>query len=124
MLDTCALIWLVNDGGELSRKALRAIERANVVYVSAASAIEIGCKHSLGKLHLPMTPNKWYSKALDVHDIVEIPIDGEIGLASASLPPIHKDPADRLIIATAKLRDLYVVTRDRRFEEYGIDVLA
>ncbi len=52
-----------------------------------------------------MEAAEWHSEALDVHDVVEIPITGEIGLLSTSLPLIHKDPADCLIIATAKLRN-------------------
>lgn len=123
ILDTCGLIWLVNKGGELSKHTLISIQKAEIVYVSAATALEIGCKVALGKLELPMHPNDWYSEAIEQHDIVEIAIDGQTGLQSASLPMIHKDPADRIIIATAKLKNLPVVTHDRRFEEYGVKVL-
>ena len=122
ILDTCALIWLVNGGGRLSEDTLIAIKEADVVYVSAASALEIGCKVALGKLDLSMPGNEWYHKALDVHDLVETPVDGEIALLSASLPMHHKDPADRIIIATAEQKNLPVVTHDSRFEQYGVSV--
>ncbi len=120
MLDTCGLIWLVNGGGRLSKDTLEAIQQADLVYVSAASALEIGCKVSLKKLALTMEPCCWYAKALEIHDLVEIPVTGEIALHSSSLPLIHKDPADRIIIATAQLRHLPIVTHDSRFEHYKV----
>lgn len=123
MLDTCGLIWLVNGGGQLSRDTLEAIQRADLVYVSAVSALEIGCKVLLKKLALPMEPCLWYAKALETHDLIEIPVSGEIALHSSSLPLIHKDPADRIIIATAQLRHLPIVTHDSRFERYKVLIL-
>jgi len=123
ILDTCGLIWLVNGGGKLSDKSLNAIKEANIVYVSAASALEVGCKVALGKLMLPLEVDEWYRKALDVHDLVEVPITGEIALLSASLPLHHRDPADRIIIATSKLKKLPVVTHDSRFNQYDVTVL-
>lgn len=123
MLDTCGLIWLVNGGGRLSEDTLEAIQRADLVYVSAASALEIGCKVSLKKIALTMEPCCWYAKTLELHDLIEIPVTGEIALHSSSLPLIHKDPADRIIIATAQLRHLPIVTHDSRFEQYHVSVL-
>ena len=78
MLDTCGLIWLVNGGCKISEETLKSIEQANVVYVSAATALEVGCKAAIKKLELPMDAEKWYSKALSIHDLVEIPITGKI----------------------------------------------
>ena len=123
MLDTCGLIWLVNGGGDLTEGTLEFIEKADIVYVSAATALEIGCKAALKKLDLPLDAEEWYSQVLSIHDLVEIPITGKTALFSAALPPIHKDPADRIIIATAILNSLPVVTHDSRFSQYSIDVL-
>jgi PIN domain nuclease of toxin-antitoxin system len=123
MLDTCGLIWLVNGGGKISDETLKSIEKANIVYVSVATALEIGCKAAIKKLELPMDAEKWYGKVLSIHDLVEIPITGKIALFSAALPMIHKDPADRIIIATAILNRLPVVTHDSRFSQYSVEVL-
>ena len=123
MLDTCGLIWLANGGGRLSKETLKLIQDADVVYVSAATALEIGCKAALGKLELPMEAGKWYDKALEIHDLVEVAVTGKIAMLSSSLPFIHKDPADRIIIATAKLNRTPVVTHDSRFEAYSVSVL-
>ena len=54
IIDTCGLIWLINGGGELSKRTLQKIQDAEIVYVSAATTIEIGCKYAIGKLDLPM----------------------------------------------------------------------
>lgn len=124
ILDTCGLIWLVNGGGRISKDTLNLIQDADVVYVSAATALEIGCKAALDKLKLPMAADKWYDNALEVHDLVEIPVTGKIAMLSSSLPFIHKDPADRIIIATARLNHLPVVTHDSRFEQYSVFVLG
>jgi len=123
MLDTCGLIWLVNGGGRISQDTLKSIEKADIVYVSAATALEVGCKAAVKKLELPMDAEQWYEKVLSVHDLIEIPITGKIALFSASLPPVHKDPADRIIIATAILNRLPVVTHDSRFHQYAVNVL-
>jgi len=122
MLDTCGLIWLVNGGGRISEQTLKLIEKADIVYVSAATALEVGCKAAIKKLKLPMDAEKWYNKVISIHDLVEIPITGKIALFSASLPLIHKDPADRIIIATAILNRLPVVTHDTRFTQYSVEV--
>ncbi|MGI8967293.1 MAG: PIN domain-containing protein [Limisphaerales bacterium] len=53
-----------------------------------------------------------------------LPLDLEVCIAAAKLPPIHDDPFDRFIIATAKLNDLSVVTADERFAEYGLTVVC
>ena len=54
----------------------------------------------------------------------ELPLDNAVMLRASSLPEIHKDPADRFIIATAFLNDCVVATGDRRFPEYGVEVIA
>jgi PIN domain nuclease of toxin-antitoxin system len=63
---------------------LETIKRADLVYVSAVSALEIGCKVALKKLALPMEPCLWYTKTLEIHDLLEIPVTGEIALRSSA----------------------------------------
>jgi len=60
--------------------------------------------------------------AVEFHQLEVIQLNMEMCLLSSNLPPIHKDPCDRFIIAAAILRDMPVVTTDRRFAEYGIKV--
>jgi PIN domain nuclease of toxin-antitoxin system len=124
LLDTCALLWLAEGGGSLSAEALVRIDASPAVYVSAISAFELGLKCRSGKLHLPVPPAEWFQSISAHHAIAVIPLDWEICIAATELPPIHRDPCDRFIIATSKLRRLPVVTADPVFASYGIEVLA
>jgi PIN domain nuclease of toxin-antitoxin system len=123
ILDTCGLIWLATASKELSKEALRSIDAAEVVHVSAISAFEIGFKYALGDLDLPCDAEKWYQDVLAHHGLSEVPVDGRIAIASTKLPLLHRDPCDRFIIATAKLLHLKVVTGDERFREYGVEIV-
>jgi PIN domain nuclease of toxin-antitoxin system len=123
ILDTCGLIWLATGSPELSPGARAGIQAHEVVHVSAITAFEIGQKYAAGELRLPCDAEKWYGDVLAHHHLTELPIDGRIALLATRLPRIHKDPCDRMIIATAKLLGLRVVTADTRFAQYGIEVL-
>jgi PIN domain nuclease of toxin-antitoxin system len=123
LLDTCALLWLAEGAKELSAAARERIESIAVVYISAISAFEIGLKHRTGKLVLPVPPGEWFRRIVEHHSLAVLPLDWEVCLAATELPPIHKDPCDRFIIATAKLRRLAVVTADSRFRDYGVEVV-
>ena len=123
LLDTCALIWLAQNSRRITRPTKDRIAKANSVYVSAISAFEIGHKSAKGDLDLPLPAFEWYSRVLEHHDILEIPVDGQIAFQAAQLPKVHKDPADRMIIATAKLYKLPVVTADEVYSDYGIEIL-
>ena len=122
ILDTCALLWLA-EGTTLSSAALIKIDEAPIVYVSAITAFEIALKYRQGRLVLPAEPEDWFKRVLVHHNLEMIDISLEIALKSTALPQIHKDPADRFIIATALLYKLPVVTKDKKFNEYGIKIL-
>ncbi|MEA1972786.1 MAG: type II toxin-antitoxin system VapC family toxin [Candidatus Cloacimonadota bacterium] len=124
MLDTCALLWLASGGGKLSEAALEQIDSVPAVCISAISAFEISLKYRQGKLELPVLPDEWFRVVLEHHDISVRSLDIDICIAANDLPPVHKDPCDRLIIATAKLHNFPVVTGDSRFEEYDIEVIS
>lgn len=123
ILDTCALLWLAEGGKELGASVRERIERKAVVYVSAISAFEIGLKYKTGKLSLPLPPEDWFRRVVEHHSLVVLPLDWEVCLAATELPPIHKDPCDRFIIATARQRRLSVVTADLHFRDYGVDAI-
>ena len=122
LLDTCALIWLAIGGGPLSSETLQAIEKAETVSVSSISSFEIAHAYKKGKLDLPCDPQKWFQDVLSHHDISEIKLDSKIAVASTKLPDHHKDPCDRFIIATALLNNLPIITKDRLFKQYGVQI--
>ena len=120
ILDTCALLWLARGDKKLSRAALKKINEAAAVYVSAISGFEIAMKAARGKLKLPGSPQEWFENIVEHHGLAVLPLELSDCIAAAELPPIHNDPCDRFIIAAAKLHDLTVVTTDEQFRKYGV----
>ena len=119
LLDTCALLWLASDQKRLSVKAKKEIEKcAGALFVSAISAFEISIKCRNKKLELPLPSVDWFSEALDFHGIREIPITSSIAVSAVLLPPLHNDPCDRIIIATAHLNKMKIITCDPFISSY------
>jgi len=124
ILDTCALLWLASGDKSLSRSALKGINAAAVVYVSAISGFEIAIKVASGKLQLPHPPQEWFAKVAAHHGLAVLPLALDVCMTAAQLPPHHNDPCDRFIIAAARLHGLTVVTRDEQFRPYGVALIG
>jgi PIN domain nuclease of toxin-antitoxin system len=120
LLDTCTLLWLAgNAHGELSKKAREIITGfPGHLAISAISALEIGIKARQGKIVLQTDPRTWFATAVKQHGLHEIPVHGSIAAASTMLPSLHKDPCDRVIIATAQFYVLTILTPDDRIARY------
>jgi PIN domain nuclease of toxin-antitoxin system len=119
LLDTHALLWWLADEG-LSTQARDAIaDPANFVAVSAASAWEISIKKALGKLAVPDD----LEKQLKSGGFAALPISIAHAVAAGTLVRHHEDPFDRMLIAQALAEGLTIVTRDRRFTDYGVALL-
>ncbi len=123
ILDTCAVLWLAEGSARLSSETVAIIDREAVVAVSSISAFEIALKYRNGKLSLPMPPEEWWARFISHHRVDVIDLSPELVMGATRLPPIHKDPVDRFIIATALAHNSHLVSADRRFKEYGIRVL-
>jgi len=119
LLDTCALLWLVGDLGRFPEAARTRIglERGEL-FVSAISAFEIGVKYRKGKLELPREPGAWFEAALRLHGVRELTINSSLAASSTSLPALHADPCDRLIVATALLHGMTILTPDPLIAAY------
>ena len=124
LLDTCAILWLAQGGGALSGPARQRINAASVVYVSAISGFEIGIKQRKGKLILPARPGEWLNTVVSHHGLNILPLSLEMCVRATELPEIHRDPCDRLIIASAEIMNLPVVTADVVFQQYGIETMC
>ena len=125
LLDTCAFIWLCSNPDKFSSKARSVFNDPNPLelYLSDASVFEIALKCSQGKMELPQLPREWIAHQLEIWGIQSRPISHEELFISAELPWHHKDPFDRLIIATAKNHKLPIMTSDGSFPRYDIDVI-
>jgi len=122
LLDTCALFAL--SGGSLSTRATHAVESTPEVFVSLVSLWEVAIKHATGKLSINHKPLDWYERLLQNHQLNELSMTRQNTVKAAALPPIHKDPFDRLIIATALIHNFTIVTSDEKIIQYpGIKTL-
>ena len=124
LCDTCALIWLATGDAKLSRMARTVIRDAELLCFSSISIWEIARKVKSGELEIPVSPTIFADMLVNQYGMKELTLDNAIMLRASALPEIHKDPADRFIIASALLNDCVVVTGDRRFTEYGVDVIV
>jgi PIN domain nuclease of toxin-antitoxin system len=124
VLDTCALIAFAN-GEPMQPAALRAIRAAQTLataWVPSVTATEIARKVAAGRLQLGsgLSPRFWFAGVMRRRGFQEFPTSIEVAISAYELPePFHKDPADRLIVATARLLDAPVVTVDRRILGYA-----
>jgi PIN domain nuclease of toxin-antitoxin system len=119
LLDTCTLLWLAIDPERLSAAAREAIATSGeYAHVSAISAWEIAWKHRCGRLELQLSPEVWFPLALDQHELHELSLTAAICLRVAALPDLHRDPADRFLVATAQELKLTLVTPDPKIRQY------
>jgi PIN domain nuclease of toxin-antitoxin system len=95
----------------------------NQLSLSAASSWEIAIKYALGKLPLPLPPAEYVLSRMETSGTTPLPVEHSHALHVGSLPHHHADPFDRLLIAQAQLEKLEILTADRQFEAYEVDLL-
>ena len=103
LLDTHAALWLRSGDDKLGQVARAEIQKAwesDEVALSAISFWEMAMLRDKERIGYPEEIGRWRREQLD-QGLIEIPVDGEIGIRAASLPDFHADPADRIIVATA-----------------------
>lgn len=115
------MLWWLEDSPALGQAARAAIGKGtNQVFVSAASAWEIEIKVALGKLKAPRD----LEKALALNRFEPLSMTVGHAIAAGRLPRHHEDPFDRMLIAQSKIERLTVVTSDRYFALYGVNIVA
>ena len=122
LLDTCAAIWVVedaiSDAGEAALDQTR--DSGAGIFVSAITAWEIGLMAARGRLASPMSPLAWFEELTIRHGVSVVELSPAVLVASCFLPGrMWKDPADRMIIASAREHAMTVMTRDRAILEYA-----
>jgi PIN domain nuclease of toxin-antitoxin system len=122
LVDTCAILW-IEAGERLKGRAAEQFAAAllrNNALVSPVSAWEIGKLASLNRLASPVPPQELYRRFVSATGLGEAPLTAEILIASSFLPgAFHRDPMDRILIATARESGATILTRDRAILAYG-----
>lgn len=119
LLDTCAWLDGVNDPLRLSPAVRALLRQQTSLRVASISLLEVARKAETGHLILGAPVERWFEVALPPARIWTLPITPAIAVESSRLPaPFHKDPADRLIVATARVHGLTVITSDSKILEY------
>jgi len=119
LLDTHTFVWLASDQKELSAKAAVAIEKdLDLLFISVVTAWEIALLYKKGRLHLALPPPEFVERAIRQHGVQELPLTREVSMASVSLPDIHNDPFDRILVAEALQHRCRLVTKDAKIPLY------
>ncbi|WP_026785939.1 type II toxin-antitoxin system VapC family toxin [Planktothrix rubescens] len=120
VLDTHIWLWWVNrEFDRFSDQWRDKIETANQVGVSPVSCFEIALAQKRGRLQLSCPAKEWCEEALTPSEIMLFPLTPEIASRAVNLSPIHKDPFDRIIIATALVYQANLASIDSVFSQYS-----
>ena len=122
VLDTHVWVWFVSNPELLSMAAKKAIDASmeqKAIFISSISAWEVALLIAKKRLKLTLDVTDWIAKSEKIPFLQFIPVDNSVAIKSVNLPqPLHKDPADRIIIATAITIAAPVVTKDKKLLDY------
>jgi PIN domain nuclease of toxin-antitoxin system len=120
LLDTCAVLWLAGDGSNLTDETVAELQLPqNEVFVSAITSAELACLVRKNKIDLPAHWRRWFRNAIELNGWGLLPVDLEnIEEAYSLSGEFHSDPADRILVAAARLNKLTLVTGDQKILDY------
>lgn len=123
LLDSCTFLWLAG-GSRLSEAAAAAYrDPSNEVYLSSASVWEITIKHQSGRLLLPEPPHILIPAERRLRGIAPLPVDEDAVYQLPKLPPLHRDPFDRILVCQAIAHSLAILTPDPLIHQYPVRVV-
>lgn len=123
LLDTHVWLWMQAEPARLSVSARETVESLqNELLFSAASSWEIAIKHALGRLHLPAPPTEYVPTRIESSGVIPLSIEHSHALRVSELPPHHRDPFDRLLIAQAQLEGVPILTVDDQLAAYDVEI--
>ena len=119
LLDTHIWVnWILKGDTALPTAVVDAMQEEDCLAVSTISCFEVSLLAKRGRIELPLPVNEWLEEALVNSGVVAIPISCTIADRSVALPDIHRDLADRIIIATALVHDIRLASMDSKFPDY------
>jgi PIN domain nuclease of toxin-antitoxin system len=124
LLDTHIFLWFISGDTRLLTDVRDTIrDPKNEVYLSSVSIWEAIVKYQLGTLPLPEPPETYLPKQRDLHQISSLALDESSVLQLAKLPPLHRDPFDRMLICQALQNGLSIATVDAAIRAYSVSIL-
>jgi PIN domain nuclease of toxin-antitoxin system len=124
LLDTHTFLWWNLDDPQLSAAAREIIgDGGNDILVSAATGWEIAIKYARGRLELPEPPDAYVARRLAQHRFMALPIEMSHALQVHVLPPIHRDPFDRLLVAQSQLEAIPLLSADPDIARYDVGII-
>lgn len=124
LLDTHIFLWFISKDRKLSTEVGEAIrDRNNEVYLSVVSIWESIIKYQLGKLPFPESPEIYLPQQRDRHLIESLSLDESSIRKLITLPAIHRDPFDRILICQALQHNLIIATVDTNIRSYSVDTI-
>ncbi len=125
LLDTQVWLWMHLQPERLRPEVRdQLVDPGTTLLLSAASSWEISIKYALGRLPLPEPPRDYVPSRMRRDAVDGLPVTHAHALHVATLPRLHADPFDRVLIAQSQLEDIALVTADRQIERYDVAVVA
>ena len=124
LLDTVVWLWSLDSVDRINQRGREILNSGDEeIYFSAATAWEISIKAALGKLRVPSPPKKCVPAFVEKQGLHPLPVTQLHAVGVYDLPPHHHDPFDRLIIAQALAENMTILTADRDFEVYAVEIV-
>jgi len=121
LLDTCTFLWLTGGDFELSDRACEAIvDASNQVYLSPISVWEIVIKHALGRLTLNQPAERLVPEQREIHRVESLPVTEYAALQLGKLPPLHRDPFDRMLVSQSIAEACVIATPNPLIRQYPV----
>lgn len=121
LLDTATFLWLITGSKRLSPKAKELyLNKKKNIYLSSVSVWEMVVKYQLGRLPLPLPPVQFIPKQRFIHGIESLPLEENDIFELESLPKIHNDPFDKMLVCQARSRNLTILTSDKLIRSYPV----
>jgi PIN domain nuclease of toxin-antitoxin system len=123
LLDTCTFLWLILGTEELTEKVKDLFaDPDNEVFLSVVSTWEIAVKYAIGRLDLPEEPRLYIPEQRERHGVRSLPLDEPASLQVSTLPKIHSDPFDRMLISQAMIHGLTILSPDDMMKKYPVRI--
>lgn len=123
LLDTHVFLWFIANDAQLGAESRKILQDGdNEVFLSVVSVWEIAIKYSLGKLPLPEPPGVFLPKQRQLHGVASLPLEEACLASLLVLPPLHRDPFDRMLIAQALHHKMTLMTEDRAILDYPLPI--